>query len=168
MIAFFHGLESFSKSDKSKFLISTYDAFCPPMNYKESDLFDKTLNEIKEKKVTLLVGSSMGGWFAYCMSTLTGIPTLLFNPALHSRSIQPNVKIGNKKSNHTLILGKHDNVIDPVQTVLWCDENGIGNFKYYYENNEHQTPLNIFKKYVNKYTINENIIMTFSEFKKNI
>ncbi len=165
MIVFFHGLESSPKSDKSEYLESTFGAYCPQMNYRESDLFDKTLKEIKDKKPTLLIGSSMGGWFAYCMSTLTGIPTLLFNPAVHSRFIQPNVKLGNKKANHTVILGKKDTIIDPVQTVLWFNENGIGSFKYHYEDYGHQTPIIPFKKWVNKYTINENNdIMSCDEF----
>lgn len=165
MIAFFHGLESSSKSNKSEYLESEFDAYCPPMNYRKPGLFDKTLNEIKNKKVNLLIGSSMGGWFAYCMSTLTGIPTLLFNPAMHSRSIQPAVNLGKKKANHTIILGKNDTEINPAQTVLWCDANGVGSFKYHYEDNRHQTPINLFKKYVDKYSVNENVnILSFSEF----
>jgi uncharacterized protein len=165
MIAFFHGLESPPKSDKSEYLESTFGAYCPEMNYRQPGLFDKTLKEVKDKKVTFLIGSSMGGWFAYCMSTLTGIPTLLFNPAMHSRSMQPTVSIGKKKANHVLVLGKNDTVIDPVQTVLWCDDNGIGSFKYYYEDNDHRTPIGIFKKYVNKYAVNEKLnVLSFNEF----
>lgn len=165
MIAFFHGLESPPKSDKSEYLESEFDAYCPDMNYRQHGLFNNMLKEIKDKKVTLLIGSSMGGWFAYCMSTLTGIPTLLFNPAMHSRSIQHSVSLGKKKANHILVLGKNDTVIDPVQTVLWCDLNGIGSFKYHYEDNDHRTPINIFKKYVNNYSVNENTnVLSFTEF----
>lgn len=167
MIAFFHGLESSPISDKSEYLESTFGAYCPEMNYMQPGLFNKTLKEIKDKKVTLLIGSSMGGWFAYCMSTLTGIPTLLFNPAVHSRAINPDVSIGNKKANHVIILGKKDTVIDPIKTVMWYDTNGIGSFTYHYENIGHRTPISVFRKWVNKYEINESIsIMTFFEFIK--
>lgn len=165
MIAFFHGLESKPGSNKAIWLEDKYDAYCPAMDYRQPGLFDKVLQEVKDKKVTLLVGSSMGGWFAYCISTLTGIPTLLFNPAVHSRSINPSVRLGNKKANHTIVLGKKDDIIDPIQTIKWVNENGVGGFEFFYENYGHRTPMNEFRKWVSKYSINENyVFMTFEQF----
>ena len=81
-VAFFHGLESPAISDKTVALEKLFDyVYDPAMDYKDSGLFNKVLAEVKKQKIDLLIGSSMGGWFAYCISTLTGIPTLLFNPA---------------------------------------------------------------------------------------
>jgi hypothetical protein len=167
-IAYFHGLESKAVSDKSKWIEGSFsNSYIPTMNYNDPGLFNEVLREVKDRKIDLLVGSSMGGWFAYCISTLTGISTILFNPALHSRSMNPTVKIGNKKANHTVILGKNDNIINPEQTVLWTDENGIGNFTFHYENFAHRTPITDFRKWVNKIALNESTnLMTYSQFLK--
>jgi alpha/beta superfamily hydrolase len=156
MIIFFHGLESSPSSNKSKYLETELDAYCPEMNYHNPDIFNIILAEVKNKRPSLLIGSSMGGWFAYCISTLTGIPTLLFNPAFHSRRIDPSVHFGNHPSNHIIIFGKNDAVIDTSQSVGWINKNGIGSFEYHYENHTHRTPINSFKRWVSKYTLNEN------------
>jgi hypothetical protein len=124
--AFFHGLESPPRSEKNDALESVYDeVYAPAMDYSDPRLFDQVLAEIKKRKPDVLMGSSMGGWFAYCLSTLTGIPTLLFNPAVHSRSAEPRVRIGNQKAPHTLILGESDDVVNSEKTVQWFSERGI-------------------------------------------
>jgi hypothetical protein len=165
MIVFFHGLESSPVSDKSTYLETMYDAWCPAMDYTQPGIFGKVLKEAQEKKPTLLIGSSMGGWFAYCISTLTGIPTLLFNPALHGRIIEPQVKRGSKKAKHIMILGKSDDVIDPYKTLSWVKSNGVGTFEHHFENYDHRTPIGIFRKWVGKYAINENSnFITFEQF----
>lgn len=154
-VAFLHGLESKAISDKSTYLENDMEyAYCPAMNYKDNSLFAKTLNDIKRLDIDVLIGSSMGGWFAYCISTLTGIPTILFNPAFHSRSFSPNVQLGSKKANHIVVLGKNDTLIDHTKTLEYIKEEGIGNFKVNFESNSHRTPINIFKKYVDAYIVN--------------
>jgi hypothetical protein len=148
-VAFFHGLESSPKSDKNDSLRSRFDfVYDPPMSYSDPGLFEKVLSEVKKNKIDLLIGSSMGGWFAYCISTLTGIPTLLFNPAVHSRPTEPKVRIGNRKAKHTLVLGISDKVIIPMLTQNWVAKEGIGSFKIYFESNEHRTPIDIFDKWL--------------------
>ena len=151
-IAFFHGLESPPISDKSEYLLSAFpDSYVPAMDYNKAGLFDEVLAEVKKRKIDLLTGSSMGGWFAYCISTLTGIPTILFNPAVHSRPAEPAVQIGGAKAKHIVVLGKNDDVIDPEITKEWFNKNGIGSFTYRMESNNHRTPINIFRKYLSVY-----------------
>lgn len=148
-VAFFHGLESSHQSEKSKFLLENFDsAFCPEMKYSDPSLFERILQEVKERKSDLLIGSSMGGWFAYCLSTLTKIPTLLFNPAFHSRSMKTFVDEGSLKSNHVVILGKSDDIIDPKISREWIAFNGKGKFEIHEENIGHRTPIEVFKKWV--------------------
>jgi hypothetical protein len=161
---FLHGLESKAKSQKSEFL-AKFDAECPAMDYKQSGLFNEILAKIQNDRPDVLIGSSMGGWFAYCLSTITGIPTILFNPAVHSRSMEPAVQIGSMKANHTVILGKKDELIKPEETLEWI-KNNPGNFNVHFEGNGHQTPINIFKKYVlNSGYLNEmQRIKMFEEF----
>ena len=144
-VVFFHGLESSPVSDKSEWLTNEYGAWCPAMDYRNPNLFNEIHKEILKRKPSLLIGSSMGGWFAYCLSTLTGIPTLLFNPALHSRSIEPNVKLGVTPAKHIIVLGKNDKVIDPKKTKNWLSKNGVGNFDIREENIEHRSPLKYLK-----------------------
>lgn len=151
-VAFFHGLESPAVSDKTEYLNKAFgEVYAPEMNYNKSGLFNEVLQEVKKRKIDVLVGSSMGGWFAYCISTLTGIPTILFNPAVHSRPYDPNVQRGSVKAKHTVVLGKNDDVIDPAETRKWFDENGVGSFSYHTESNDHRTPINTFRKYLSVY-----------------
>jgi hypothetical protein len=149
-VAFFHGLESPAVSDKTVALEKLFDyVYDPAMDYKDQGLFNTVLNEVKKQKIDLLIGSSMGGWFAYCISTLTGIPTLLFNPAVQGRSFDPNVMRGSTNARHTIVFGKSDDLIDPKKSLNWFKSNGVGSFDYNYESNGHRTPIGIFKKWIN-------------------
>ena len=148
-IAFFHGLESPAISDKSEYLLSTFpNSYAPAIDYSKAGIFDEVLKEVKKRKIDLLVGSSMGGWFAYCISTITGIPTILFNPAVHSRYMEPEVKRGSTPAKHTVVMGKKDEIISPEKTQKWFKSEGVGSFNYKMESNGHRTPLGIFRKYL--------------------
>jgi len=147
-VAFFHGLESSPKSVKSTYLKKHYDAWCPAMDYNNPRLFDEVLEHIKSNKPDLLIGSSMGGWFAFCISTLTGIPTLLLNPAVHSRSIEPKVRIGTMKARQKVVLGKKDVVIDPEKTKVWFNQNYKYPVEFHMESNAHRTPNPIMVKHL--------------------
>jgi len=148
-VAFFHGLESSPKTDKNEFLEKFDYVYDPPMDYHDNGLFEKTLAEVKKNKIDLLIGSSMGGWFAYCIGTLTGIPTLLFNPAVHSRSFDPTVRLGTKRAVNTIVFGRNDDDIVPKESNIYFLKHGIGTFYQNYENNGHRTPIDIFSKWVN-------------------
>jgi len=148
-VAFFHGLESSPKTDKNEFLEKFDYVYDPPMDYRDNGLFERTLAGVKKNKIDLLIGSSMGGWFAYCIGTLTGIPTLLFNPAVHSRSFDPVVRMGTKRAVNTVVFGRNDTDIVPKESYNYFLKNGIGTFYYNYESNGHRTPIDIFSKWVN-------------------
>jgi len=148
-IAFFHGLESPHRSEKNEVLESVCKyVYAPPMDYTDPQLFEKVLREVKDQKIDLLVGSSMGGWFAYCISTLTGIPTLLFNPAVQGRSIEPITRKGGELSEHTLVLGKTDDVIDPKKTLEWLKASGVDSISINWEAHGHRIPMESFAKWV--------------------
>jgi hypothetical protein len=152
-VAFFHGLDSDPISDKNYKLRQFFDeVYDPKMDYRnESDLFNKVLSHLKKNPVDLLIGSSMGGYFAYCLSTHLGIRTLLFNPAVHSRPINTNVSMGDLKSNHLIILGTKDIVIKPQPTVEFFKS--VDNCSIIFEDIEHTIPIEIFKKYISLYKI---------------
>ena len=154
-VAFFHGLESNAKSEKASYLYSHYNAWCPSMDYTNPRLFDEVLKHIESDRPDLLIGSSMGGWFAYCLSTMTGIPTLLLNPAVQGRSMEPKVNLGNQRSNHTVVLGKNDIVINPTKTADWFKSNCKGTFNFHTEPIGHRTPSPIMVKYLKRISVNE-------------
>ena len=154
-VVFLHGLESTAKSDKADWLKKHFNTWVPEIDYKNPHEFQDIYNQIMTRRPRLIVGSSMGGWFAYAISTLTGIRTLLLNPAVQGRSMEPKgVNLGRIPANHVVILGKNDDVIDPKKTEQWLSKYGIGTFDYHYENIGHRTPTNIMNKHIDR-AINE-------------
>jgi hypothetical protein len=164
-VAFFHGLESPPRSEKNDALERMFThIYAPAMDYTDPKLFDTVLAEVKKQKVGLLIGSSMGGWFAYCISTLTGIPTLLFNPAVQGRSLDPKVKMGSSPANHTVVLGKKDAVIDPNKTIDWFTKNGVGTPHYNWEPIEHRIPIDVFMRWIKSPIPANRISESFQKF----
>jgi uncharacterized protein len=149
-VAFFHGLESKPVSQKTYALRETFDeVYDPPMDYKDPEMFNKILKHLQENPVDLLIGSSMGGYFAYCLSTILGTRTLLFNPAIHSRPIEPVVTLGDKVSNHLVVLGDKDNIIKPSESIEFF--NNVKNVTISREDIAHSIPIEVFKSYIRLY-----------------
>ena len=80
------------------------------MDYKTLDLdeFIYTLG-----MPDLIIGSSMGGYVADIIGSRLGVDVLLFNPALHSREIDPGYEYYGNTYERTIILGTEDDIIDP-------------------------------------------------------
>jgi predicted esterase YcpF (UPF0227 family) len=149
-VAFFHGLESSPVSQKTYALRETFDeVYDPAMDYKDPEMFNTVLKHLKENPVDLLIGSSMGGYFAYCLSTILGTRTLLFNPAVHSRPLEPIVQLGDKESNHLIVLGNSDLVITPKETEDFF--NNVSGVNIIREDIGHTIPIEVFKKYIRLY-----------------
>jgi len=156
-VAFFHGLESPHKSKKNKILDRLFgdtNVYAPAMDYHNPELYNEVLKHLEQQPVNLLVGSSMGGYFAQSLSTLVNTQTLLFNPAIHSRSFEPeNVVIGQNRPFQFFVLGKTDTVVNPLKTIDCILQN---EYKYptelAIEIMEHRIPSTVFEKYIFKYT----------------
>ena len=90
-IFYLHGLESTNNSSKVDFMRSLgHDVHAEYMDYRKVlDLYAKTLNSINDFNPDLIVGSSMGGYFAYHLGTHYKTNLLLLNPALPNRSFVP-------------------------------------------------------------------------------
>jgi len=125
--AFFHGFESNGVSSEKLTILNKYfdEVYAPTINYRNPNVFKDTLRYIKDNPQDLLIGSSMGGWLAYCISSITGTPMLLFNPAVHGRPAEISVEQGNKKPQCTIILGRQDTVINPHRTIQWLKDNNV-------------------------------------------
>ena len=155
-VAFFHGLESPHRSEKNEILEKLFGAqnvYAPAMDYTNPELYGTVLKHLEKHPVDLLIGSSMGGYFAQNLSSMVSTPTLLFNPALHSRSFEPeNVVTGQHRPFQFFVLGKNDTVIDLIKTLFLTIpkefEYPVG---FAIEDMEHRIPANIFEAHTSKY-----------------
>jgi hypothetical protein len=117
-IFFIHGLESNNKSSKVDLMVTKgFDVLAPSMDYTTNDLlFSQTLEKVLEFQPHLIVGSSMGGYFASHIGTHYSTTLFLLNPALISRSFEPKiVPDGTEKSEIWALLGEQDDLISPIQ-----------------------------------------------------
>ena len=156
-IVYLHGLESETNCSKVKYLRKLgHTIFNPPMDYKSKDCFKHTLHLIEMFKPDLIMGSSMGGYFAYEIGKHFDVPVVLLNPALHSRNFEPNVDIlGDEDPLIYLIVGKNDKVINYKKTLNYLDENAGCFFrnKYFKGKHGHRTPVEVLKDGASKLKI---------------
>lgn len=144
-IFFIHGLESSNKSSKVDLMRSKgFDVVAPSMDYTTNeDLFSQTLEKVLEFQPHLIVGSSMGGYFAYHIGFHYSTTLLLLNPALISRPFQPKIlPDGQVKSDIWALLGEQDDLISPIQNFEILQKMGatirIGK-------HGHRTPIEAFQ-----------------------
>jgi hypothetical protein len=149
-VAYLHGLESDPGGPKVEWLRDNFDkVYAPAMNYKNDDTFSIVFGEIRKMKPDFIIGSSMGGYFSYLIGKALGIPTVLFNPAFHSRSFDPNVTEFNGSNVNHLYLGDNDTVINPSKTKGLIGKMQ-GSFKKNSYKGGHRVPFGVFKNAVNK------------------
>ena len=80
-------------------------------------MYEEILDLCIAEEFDMIIGSSMGGYFAHAIGTTLGTPVIMFNPALHSRSFNPyGVENGEKPIDGVCVLGMDDDVIDPITT----------------------------------------------------
>jgi surfactin synthase thioesterase subunit len=126
-VAYLHGLESSinEQDPKIQFLRKEFHtAYTPSIDYSDPATFTQVLSQIRQLRPTLLIGSSAGGYLAYLIGRATGIPTLLFNPAVVNRSFSLNTHITpTYPTHHTLWLGAQDTTIPGASIIDWLDHN---------------------------------------------
>lgn len=155
-VAFFHGLESGINEEKKAFLEKKFaHVYYPKLDYfNDKEVFSKMLKEIKEREIRWLIGSSMGGWMAYALSTHTGNPCILFNPALamEGKATSHNVEVpsstGDEPANKYILLGKNDDVIDYRTTEEYLKKNNKGTYQISYGEHKHRTAYDLFAKMI--------------------
>ena len=151
-IIYLHGLESDPGGPKVSFLAEKGTVYAPAMNYESLDLHEFILTL---GMPDLIIGSSVGGYVADIIGSILGVDVLLFNPALHSRSIDfdfdNGIPYSGKNYKRTIILGTEDDVIDPKITKK---------LRPYYDNSAkfeeiegmgHRTSLDVFINMYNKH-----------------
>ena len=152
-VLYFHGLESQPGGLKVEYLNQNFDFVdAPAMDYRKKDLFKDWLEYVKTEKPDLIIGSSMGGYFAYALASHTGIPVLLFNPALHNRRFEvEDVHLGEFKPKGKVVLGEKDDVIDPSITKVMLKNSNLEIEEI--KRMEHRIPLEIFMNKVENLSV---------------
>lgn len=154
-VLYIHGYESKPVAEKTSAIAELgCTVIAPQLHYKE---VMGTYNRLKqlalEFKADWLIGSSLGGYSAFWLSQELQIPTLLFNPALAFRRIDPGLV--SKDLNiyfhqHTIFLGLKDDTVDPVSTKSWLQQQNILEYTKLieYSDNGHQISLPVFKEVI--------------------
>tara|TARA_R110001592_G_scaffold128816_3_gene341037 strand:+ start:386 stop:877 length:492 start_codon:yes stop_codon:yes gene_type:complete len=156
-ILYLHGLESPQGGEKVDFLATKSFVHAPELDYTRNDIFPFLINIVEEFKPDVIIGSSMGGYSAFVLGALYKIPVVAFNPALHSRTIEPNFPDFVKKhipENLHIIIGEQDTVVSGIKTLDYLKDH----IKDRYMNYEihhvktmgHRVPLDVFCDMYNK------------------
>jgi hypothetical protein len=118
-------------------------------------LFQEMLDLCAVEEFDLIIGSSMGGYFAHQLAThFEDTQLMLFNPAVHSRSFEPEGVTDGAFSVHGhIVLGLMDDVINPTRTY-----NMVGSLSFYdglsvvpIEKMEHRIPLTTFVDVIERF-----------------
>ena len=157
-ILYLHGLESSNVGDKVDFLKENAIVIAPSIDYSKPSLEEELLYIVEKFSPDLIIGSSMGGFVGMMIANRYNIECILFNPAIHSRPMEPNLKSLQyddiKHSfNPIVILGMEDDVINPLISKEMLDDalsycnieevEGLG----------HRIPFDVFVDIYNKYAI---------------
>lgn len=158
-IAYLHGLGANNLSPKNDWLKSFSNVFDPQIDYHEKNIYKNLKSQILDFSPKIIIGSSMGGYFAYKIARELNINAILFNPALHSRSMEPDIfGFENEKFQPIIyfVFGKNDTVINPRKTIDIIENEGYSSENYKIYNHEHDTPLEIFKEEISHFIKEKN------------
>jgi len=157
-VLYLHGLESSNVCDKVDFLRERVDLLAPSIDYSKSNIEAELMYMVESFKPDLIIGSSMGGHCALMLANYYNVECIAFNPAIHSRPIEPKLdKLEAKDPNFNfqpvVVLGLEDDVINPLITkeilddaLFYCDIEEV-------EGLGHRIPFDIFVNIYNKYVI---------------
>ena len=91
-IMYLHGLESSNVCDKVDFMRERANVLAPSIDYSKSNIEEELMYMVESFQPDLIIGSSMGGYVGMLLANHYNIDCLVFNPALHSRSIEPKIE----------------------------------------------------------------------------
>ena len=153
-LIYLHGLESKAGGIKVDWLRKQgHEVYAPEMDYHNPMMFQNIWTWIKQNQPDYIIGSSMGGYFAYLMGTRSNIPCILLNPALHSRAFEPVIKNpGALFPRLHVLLGTKDDIIDPIVTMdqLQTEYHTRPHMLHFtVAGHGHRTPYKTFKKVIN-------------------
>jgi pimeloyl-ACP methyl ester carboxylesterase len=157
-ILYLHGLESSNIGDKVDFLKENAIVIAPAIDYSKPSLEEELLYIVEKFSPDLIIGSSMGGFVGMMIANRYNIECILFNPAIHSRPMEPNLKLLQYDDikhifNPIVILGMEDDVINPLISKEMLDDALSYCNIMEVEDLGHRVPLDVFVDIYNKYAI---------------
>jgi predicted esterase YcpF (UPF0227 family) len=97
MIIFYHGYNSSNQTNKFT-EINTQEKFCRSVNYDESsyeEIYKQYCKDIEEHKPDILIGHSLGGYWAIKMANKYNLPVVLVNPSFFPEESLPQLNYHN-------------------------------------------------------------------------
>ena len=152
-ILYLHGLDGRLSEEKRSILEKHGTVHSPELDYrKDKNSIEHLLHDYKDKNISVVIGSSMGGFAGYYVANALQVPALLFNPALAYRSVHQEIpETLNSTSNFKhLVLGANDDLILPKDTLKFI-ANSIGKDNYNLnikQGLEHRIPVPVFQEEV--------------------
>lgn len=153
-ILYLHGLDGSLNDEKRSILQKHGTVVSPAIDYRtEYNSIELLVEQFKNDKIGAVIGSSMGGFVAYYISNAYQRPSLLFNPALASRSVRQKVPTYKHPllSFKQLVLGSRDTVIKVKDTLEFLSKNLELHTNYHIhirQDLEHQIPVQVFEEEV--------------------
>lgn len=157
-VMYLHGLESSNVCDKVDFLREKAIVLAPSIDYRKSNIEAELMSMVESFQPDLIIGSSMGGHCGLLLSNYYDVECIAFNPAIHSRPIEPQLdrlEAKNAKPNFQplVVLGLQDDLINPSVTKeifenasFQCDIEEV-------ENMGHRVPFDVFVDIYNRYAL---------------
>lgn len=151
-VLYLHGLDGELSVEKEEILEKYAKVIAPNLCYRSNNKIVEFLFEkYSDKNIDIIIGSSMGGYAGYFLSSMLKKPGLFFNPALPYRNVVqflPRFDMS-YSSFKKIIIGKQDDTIDAT-----CNLNFLmntlpvdANTKIAIINKlEHRIPIQIFKE----------------------
>ena len=148
---YIHGYQSSPLPEKVNILKENFSEVISPQidwdnEIERQHLFENFVSLIKEKEITHVIGSSMGGQMAFYLASFCGLNCLVFNPAFGLRFNDLNLFLGSKSQKKTIIvLGKNDDVVPNETTTNFLKGNNITGVDIQYLEIAHQINLEVFE-----------------------
>lgn len=153
-ILYLHGLDGSLGPEKRTILEKYGTVLSPAIDYRvEFNSIEILVEQFKNEKIRAVIGSSMGGFVGYYVADAYGLPALLFNPALATRSVRQKVPVNKTPllSFKQIVIGSRDEVIDPKATLEFLGRNFQihTNYRIHIRQNlAHQIPVDVFQEEV--------------------
>jgi len=146
-ILYLHGLNSTHQNDRTDWLQKIGNVINPPMIYKNFPLDYRFLEKlIIQNRPAWIIGSSLGGYFAFHLGNYYRIPTVLLNPALSLTNIvRPDNRLAPTDAMHTISLGIKDEIVSPAGTKAVLQQLKA-RYQIIESNIGHETTFEVFKK----------------------
>jgi hypothetical protein len=155
-VLYLHGLESSNSCEKVQFLERQCVALAPAIDYRRDDIEKFLMDIVESFHPDLIIGSSMGGHVGLMLANYYGVNVIAFNPAIHSRSIEPKLdRLEAKRHNINvqpiIVLGLEDVIVNPNETVKLLNESELAVTYEMYPYLGHRITFDVFVNIYNKY-----------------